>query len=80
MAKRLHTIPSTVDQFIGYAIDSDLVAMTFPGDPSSAFVHNGTAQVRNVWLPPNYDHVFVPVTLPLARDPAMRAWLNAFVL
>jgi hypothetical protein len=79
MAKRLHTIPSTVDQFTGYAIDNDLVAMTFPGDASSAFVHNGTAQVRNVSLPASYDHVFVPVTLPLARDPAMRAWLNAYV-
>ncbi|MEO8738711.1 MAG: hypothetical protein ABI537_03295 [Casimicrobiaceae bacterium] len=79
MAKRLHTIPSTVDQFTGYAIDNDLIAMTFPGDNSSAFRHNGTAEVRNVSLPASYDHVFVPVTLPLARDASMRAWLNAYV-
>jgi len=79
MTKRLHTIPSTVDQFTGYAIDNDLIAMTFPGDTSSEFRHNGTAQVRNVALPASYDHVFVPVTLPLARDAAMRAWLNAYV-
>ena len=79
MAKRLHTIPSTVDEFTAFAIDNDLVAMTFPGDDSSAFRHNGTAQVRNVSLPASYDHVFVPVTLPLARDAAMRDWLNAYV-
>jgi len=79
MTKRLHTIPDTVDQFTGYAIDNDLVAMTFPGDTSSEFRHNGTAQIRNVSLPSSYDHVFVPVTLPLARDAAMRDWLNAYV-
>jgi hypothetical protein len=34
--------------------------------------------VRNVTLPAEYSHVFVPETAQLAESPAMRAWINAF--
>jgi hypothetical protein len=44
-----------------------------------AFHANGTAIVRNVWLPDDYKHVMVPATRDLAASPAMRAWLDAFV-
>lgn len=80
MAKRLHAIPNTVDDFTGFSIEYDLIALTFPGDQTaSLYHHNGTAQVRNVMLPENYSHVFVPVTQGLAADPKMRDWLNAYV-
>ncbi len=80
MAPRLHTIPNTVEDFTGFSIDYDLIAWTFPGaDGADLYHHNGTAEVRNVVLPETYNHVFVPVTQSLAADPAMRAWLNAFV-
>lgn len=80
MAKRLHTIPNTVEDFTGFSIDYDLIAWTFPGrDAAQLYHHNGTATVRNVTLPGSYNHVFVPVTQALAADPEMRAWLNAFV-
>jgi hypothetical protein len=80
MAKRLHTIPNTVEDFTGFSIDNDLIAWTFPGpDSANLYHHNGTAKVRNVTLPGTYSHVFVPVTQALAADPKMRDWLNAFV-
>ena len=79
MAQRLHTIPNTVEDFTGYAIEYDLIAWTFPGrDRADLYTHNGTAMVRNVTLPGSYNHIFVPVTQALAADPKMRAWLNAF--
>jgi hypothetical protein len=80
MAQRLHTIPNTVEDFTGFSIDYDLIALTFPGsDNGELYHHNGTAKVRNVALPGSYSHVFVPVTQALAADPKMRAWLNSFV-
>lgn len=80
MAERLHTIPNTVEDFTGYSIDYDPIAWTFPGsDSAGLYHHNGTAEVRNVRLPGNYNHVFVPVTQGLAADPKIRDWLNAFV-
>lgn len=80
MAQRLHTIPNTVEDFTGFSIDYDLIALTFPGsDSAELYHHNGTAKVRNVTLPGSYSHVFVPITQALAADPKMRAWLNSFV-
>lgn len=78
MIQRLHTIPNTVDEFTGYAINFDLIGWTFPGSTSWVFEHNGTAQVRNVLLPATYNHVFVPVTHSLAGDAEMRDWINAY--
>ena len=34
--------------------------------------------MRNVELPIDYSHVFVAATSHLARDPAMRDWINAY--
>ena len=77
MAKRLHTVPNTTEEFIGFIIDFDLIAWT--GPDSSGYEHNGPATVRNVHLPASYNHVFVPVTQSLAGDAAMRDWINAYV-
>lgn len=78
MAQRLHTIPNTVDDFTGFSIEYDFIALTGP-DNSNLYHHNGTARVRNVTLPGTYSHVFVPVTQGLAANPKMRDWLNAYV-
>ncbi len=77
MAARLRSIPNTVDEFTGFVIAFDPIALTGAG-AGSAYEHNGTAAVRNVELPATYSHVFVPVTQSLAADPAMRDWLNAY--
>ena len=73
-------IPDTVDDFTGFTISVDFVALSFPGSRgASEFHHNGTANVRNVILPSSYNHVVVPVTRELASSPAMRDWINTYV-
>lgn len=77
MVRRLRTIPDTVDEFTGYALAVDLVAWDLPG-AGTRYQARGVARVRNVELPAEYSHVFVPQTAHLARDAAMRDWLNAY--
>jgi hypothetical protein len=80
MVHRLHTIPDTVEDFTGFTIRVDLVALSFPGARGAGeYRHNGSAQVRNVVLPFQYSHVVVPVTRELATSQAMRDWINAYV-
>ena len=78
MVRRLHAIPDSVDDFTGYMLALDLVAWDLPGAQGN-YRAMGAAQVRNVELPIDYSHVFVPSTSHLARDPAMREWINAYV-
>ncbi|HRH90091.1 MAG TPA: hypothetical protein PLO41_24865, partial [Rubrivivax sp.] len=77
MVRRLRAIPDTVDDFTGYMLALDLVAWDVAGADND-YRALGTAQVRNVELPVGYSHVFVPATSHLARDPAMRAWIDAY--
>jgi len=77
MAGKLRTIPDTVEEFIGYTIGVDMFAWDFSG-AASDFRSNGTATVRNVRLPAEYSHVTIAATSHLARDKAMRDWLNAY--
>jgi len=79
MLHRLRTIPDTVDEFTGYIIPGDLIAWTLPGATSAGrFRHDGAAKVRNVTLPPSYNHITVPLTSSLANDPRAREWINAY--
>ena len=76
---RVRTIPDTVDEFVGYRIAFDLWALDGPAfDELKTFHANGTAVVRNAWLPAEYAHVTVPATRDLLQDPAMRAWIDAY--
>jgi hypothetical protein len=80
MMHRLRTIPDTVDDFTGFTIGVDFVALSFPGARgASEYRHNGTAEVRNVVLPFQYSHVVVPVTRELSTSESMREWINAYV-
>jgi len=78
MADRLTTIPDTVHEFTGFVIDSDPVAMDYP-DSIKLYHPNGTAKVQNVELPSNYSHIFLPEVAPLALEPEVRDWINAYV-
>lgn len=78
MVGRLRSIPDSVEEFTGYALGVDLIAWNLPG-AGPDYRANGTAKVRNVELPADYSHVFVAQTSHLARDPAMREWINAYV-
>jgi hypothetical protein len=80
MVHRLRTIPDTVDEFTGFSISGDLVALSFPGARGASEYHaNGKAKVRNIFLPGTYNHVVIPATRYLTADPAMRDWLDAYV-
>jgi hypothetical protein len=76
----LRKIPDTVDEFTGYFIEVDLIALSIPGNPlDRPYENGGKAHVRNVTLPATYNHVIVPMTASLAADPAVRDWINAYV-
>jgi hypothetical protein len=78
MVGRLQRIPDSVGDFTGYALEVDLIAWDLPGATAN-YRPLGTARVRNVPLPAGYSHVFVAATSHLARDPALRAWINDYV-
>jgi hypothetical protein len=76
---RVRTIPDTVSEFTGYRIGLDFFAWDAPWTVDLKTFHpNGKAIVRNVELPAEYSHVFVPGTAQLAEGKAMRDWINAF--
>ena len=75
----IRSIPDTVDEFTGYRIGLDLFAWDAPGLENVKTFHPvGKAIVRNITLPAEYSHVFVPDTEQLALSAPMRAWINAF--
>jgi hypothetical protein len=79
MLGKVRSVPDTIEEFTAYAIDLDLVAWDFPGlGAASVFRANGAARVRNVRLPAGYSHIVVPVTAHLAKDPAMKARIDAY--
>ncbi len=75
---RLQRIPDSVQNFTGYSLGVDLVAWDLPG-AGARYRALGSAKVRNVELPSDYSHVMVPATAHLARDPALRDWINAYM-
>jgi hypothetical protein len=80
MTHRLRDIPDTVDEFTGFSINGDIIALSFAGARGASEFHaNGKAKVRNVFLPSSYNHIVVPTTRQLSASDAMRGWLNAYV-
>jgi hypothetical protein len=77
MMGRLRSVPDSVEDFTGYTIALDLIAWDAPGLPSR-YTPNGLAQVRNVRLPVVTNHVTAASSAHLAKDPAMRDWINAY--
>jgi hypothetical protein len=77
MADKLTVIPDTVDEFTGFSINFDLVAMHYPGSTED-YHPNGAAKVRNVDLPSNYNHIFLVAVAPLALEPEVRDWIDAY--
>ena len=76
MLKRLHVIPDTARHFTAYTIPGDLVAgALLDHEPYAA---QDDADVRNVELPAATLHVDAVRVDHLARDPVMRAWIDAY--
>jgi len=80
LAGRLRSIPDTVEEFTGYSIAGDPIALTpaSGASPTDLYRQAGNAQVRNVNLPIGYSHVFVPDTDYLINEPDKREWINAY--
>jgi hypothetical protein len=75
----LRKIPDTVDEFTGFFVEADLIALSFPGNPlDTRYEANGKASVRNVTLPATYNHITVPVADDLPQDAAAREWVEAY--
>lgn len=75
----LRTVPNTTDEFTGFFIAFDIWAWNIPGSAElQRYQHNGIATVRNVSLPAHYNHVTLPAVRHLARDQALREWINAY--
>ena len=75
----LRKIPDNVDEFTGYFIEVDLIALTFPGNPlDSRYEGSAKVNVRNVDLPATYNHVIAPLSRDLAQDAKVRDWINAY--
>jgi hypothetical protein len=76
MVPRLHEIPDTVAEFTAYSLEWDLIAGNFGrAEPYRAI---GSAEVRNVVLPPAASHVRLPEVKELAFDPVTRAWIDDY--
>jgi hypothetical protein len=77
MISRLREIPDTVREFTGFSLEWDPIAGNFgSAEPYRAL---GSAQVRNVILPPAASHLTLPRVAELARDPVTRDWIDRYV-
>jgi hypothetical protein len=76
MVSELRRIPDSVEEFTGFSLTVDLIAWNMPGS-STVYRPSGAARVRNVQLP-GYSHIAVVAVGSLAKDPAMRRWLNDY--
>jgi hypothetical protein len=80
LAGRLRAIPDSVEEFTGYSIAADPIALTPPtgASPYDLYRQTGSAQVHNVNLPLGYNHIFVPATDYLVDQPRKREWINDY--
>ena len=80
LAGRLRAIPDSVEEFTGYSIAADPIALTPPSGATSydLYRQTGNAKVHNVNLPIAYSHVTVPNTDYLVDEPSKRDWINAY--
>jgi hypothetical protein len=80
LAGRLRAIPDSVEEFTGYSIAADPIALTPPSGATEydLYRQTGNAKVHNVNLPIGYSHVTVPNTDYLVDEPRKRDWINAY--
>jgi len=74
MLNRLRAIPDSVDEFTGFIIEGDPIAL-FGDDPYRA---TGSARVRTVRLPASVSHIGMPQAKELALNPRTRTWIEAY--
>ncbi len=80
MLTRLRKIPDTVETFTGFSIKYDLIGSDFLGfGRANRYYPLGSAAVRNVKLPAQYNHFIIPITEQLANNKITREWINRYV-
>lgn len=77
MLPLLRDVPDSVAHFTGFAIPWDPIAGT--GAQPAGYHATGAASVRNVVLPSSTSHIRLPDARHLAAQPAVRAWIEAYV-
>lgn len=74
----LRNIPDSVEDFSGYFMPFDILGADFAGLGGINLYHaTGKAGIRNVRLPPGYEHISVLQTRHLVQgDPAIMDWIS----
>ena len=79
MMAKLRKVPDSVEEFTGFYMGLDLLGGDLIGfGPANEYEANGTAHVRNVRLPTGYNHVTVPTTKHLLKNPQITEWINNY--
>jgi hypothetical protein len=76
---RLHKIPDSAEEFVGFCKPYDLLGGDYLGYGSgNHYKATGRTLVRNVWLPTEYKHGEIPDTEHLLKSRQIRDWLNDY--
>jgi hypothetical protein len=76
---RLHKIPDSVVEFVGFCKPYDLLGGDYLGYGSgNHYKATGHTLVRNVWLPKEYKHGAIPNTEHLLKNQQIINWLNDY--
>ena len=79
MLSRLRKIPDTVEEFVGFHLQNDLISGTLFGvGRGDQYTPVGSAKVQNIVLPRESSHLGVPLIEDLARNDQTRAWINSY--
>jgi hypothetical protein len=81
MLTRLRKIPDTVEEFVGFHLQNDLISGTLFGvGQGDRYTSMGSAKVHNIVLPPGSSHLGIPLIEDLAKNEQARAWINSYGL
>jgi len=79
MLNRLREIPDTVEEFVGFHLQNDLISGTLFGvGQGDQYAPVGAATVRNVVLPHESTHLGIPLIEDLAKNDQTRAWISNY--
>ena len=79
MLNRLRKIPDTVEEFVGFHLQNDLISGTLFGvGQGDQYYPVGSAKVHNIVLPRESTHLGVPLIEDLAKNDQTRAWINSY--
>ena len=79
MLNRIRKIPDTVEEFVGFHLQNDLISGTLFGvGEGDQYRPVGSAKVRNIVLPRESNHLGVILIEGLGKNDQTRAWVNTY--